>query len=230
MTRAARTLARIPLFRTLDPAAVRGLDDICGWREARAKQWIVDRESMGTDVYFVLDGTLRVIVSAAGRETILRDLRAGEFFGELAALDGQPRSAGILAVTDARLAAMPAAGFRRAIHDHPDVCDRILAALVGQIRMLAVRANEMTGLSMKHRLWAELLRLSTPSHGAPEAAVVSPPPSHAELAARVSGQREAVTRELNVMERSGLIARRRGAIDLLDAARLRRMVAAAEAG
>ena len=162
MTRVARTLARIPLFRTLDPASVRRLDGICGWREARAKQWIVDRELMCTEVYFVLHGTLRVIVSAAGRETILRDLRPGEYFGELAALDGQPRSAGILAVTDATLAAMPAAAFRRAIDDHPDVCDQILAVLVGQIRMLANRANEMTGLSMKQRLWAELLRVVGP--------------------------------------------------------------------
>jgi DNA-binding MarR family transcriptional regulator len=53
---------------------------------------------------------------------------------------------------------------------------------------------------------------------------VSPPPPHAELAARVASHREAVTRELSAMEKAGLIARRRGAIALLDPDRLRHMV------
>jgi len=227
MARAARTLAHIPLFRTLDQQALQRLEAICTWREATERQWIVDHGATGTDVFFVLHGQLRVIASVAGRDTILRDLRDGEFFGELAALDGQPRSAGILAVTHSTLACMPAKGFRRAIHEHPDVCDQILAVLVGQIRMLANRANETTGLSMKHRLWAELLRLASPGRTPPGLPIISPPPTHAELAARVASHREAVTRELNALERSGLIVRRRGAIELLDAGRLRQMVAEA---
>jgi len=54
---------------------------------------------------------------------------------------------------------------------------------------------------------------------------VSPPPTHAELAARVSSHREAITRELNALARARLIERRRGAIVLLDADRLRAMIA-----
>jgi CRP-like cAMP-binding protein len=168
-----------------------------------------------------------VVVSTAGRETILRDIQAGEFFGELAALDLKPRSAGIIAVTDATLVRMPSPAFRQAIHRHPDICDQVLAVLVREIRTLANRANEMSGLSMKPRLWAELLRLARASPTAPEERVISPPPTHAELAARVSSHREAVTRELSALERAGLVARRRGAIVLLDADRLRRMVAEA---
>ncbi|MSP02670.1 MAG: Crp/Fnr family transcriptional regulator [Acetobacteraceae bacterium] len=223
----ARTLAHIPLFRTLDRPALQRLEALCVWRDAAPKQWITDHEGEGTDVFFVLRGQLRVIASVGGRDTILRDLHEGEFFGELAALDERPRSAGIQAVTNATLARMPATGFRRAIHDYPDVCDQILAVLVGQVRMLANRANETAGLNMKHRLWAELLRLGSPALAAPGNLVVSPPPTHAELAARVASHREAVTRELNALERSGLIARRRGAIELLDAGRLRKMVAEA---
>ena len=223
MAPVARSLAQFPLFRKLDPQALRDLEAGCAWREVGATQWAVVRGAMETDVYFVLHGHLRVITSVAGTQTILRDLHPGEFFGELAALDGQSRSAGILAITDATLAAMPAPEFRRAIHNHPSVCDQILAVLVGQIRMLADRAGENAGLSMKHRLWAELLRLAV-SRRASGGPVISPPPTHAELAARIAGHREGVTRELVALERSGLIARRRGAIELLDAARLRAMV------
>jgi CRP/FNR family transcriptional regulator, cyclic AMP receptor protein len=125
------------------------------------------------------------------------------------------------------LACLPASGFRRAIHDHPDVCDQVLAVLVGQIRSLANRTTESSGLNVKHRLWAELLRLAEAGRAASGPPVVSPPPTHAELAARVGSHREAVTRELNALEHDGLIARRRGAIEILDATRLHRMVAEA---
>ncbi len=228
MTQPPRSLARIPLFRSLDPPALQRLESACSWRRVPAKAWVVDEMAQGTDVFFLLQGHVRVVVSVAGRETILRDIHDGDFFGELAALDLKPRSAGILAITDSVLACLPAPAFRQAIHAHPTVCDAVLAVLVGQIRMLANRANETSGLQVKHRLWAELLRLARPADGS-AAAIVSPPPTHAELAARVGSHREAVTRELAALDRAGLIERRRGAIVLLDAERLRRMVADAAA-
>jgi len=224
MPQPTETFARIPLFRSLDQPALQRLQSACTWRHAPAGQWVIDHEAEGTDVFFVLRGQVRVVVSLGGRETILRDISAGEFFGELAALDAKPRSAGILAISDSSLACMPATEFRRAIHAHPDVCDQVLAVLVGQIRMLANRTSETSGLSVKQRLWAELLRLARPSGSPAGPPVVSPPCTHAELAARVSSHREAVTRELSALERAGLIARRRGAIALLDVERLRRMV------
>jgi CRP/FNR family cyclic AMP-dependent transcriptional regulator len=221
-------LAHFPLFRALDPPSLQRIENTCSWRRVAAKEWVVDSAAQGTDVFLVVQGHVRVIVSAGGRDTILRDIQAGEFFGELAALDLKPRSAGIVAITDSLLACLPAAAFRCAIHDHPDLCDQVLAVLVGQIRMLANRANETSGLSTKHRLWAELLRLARPRQATPGLLVISPPPTHAELASRVSSHREAVTRELAMLERAELIARRRGAIELLDAPRLRRMLEQAE--
>jgi CRP-like cAMP-binding protein len=126
------------------------------------------------------------------------------------------------------LACLPATAFRRAIHEHPQVCDQVLTILVGQIRMLANRARENAGLTVRHRLLAELLRLARPVASTPDAAAVSPPPTHAELAARISTHREAITRELSALSRAGLIGRRRGALVLLDAARLRQMLVQAE--
>lgn len=226
MIQAIETLARIPLFRSLDGDAVRRLDAQCTWRRAVAKEWVLDYESGGTDLFFVLQGHVRVsIAAAAGREVILRDIRDGEFFGELAAIDQRPRSAGIVAITDTLVARMTAGVFRQVVHEHPDVCDQLLHTLVAQVRMLANRANEQSNLGVRQRLYAELLRLARAPTGGGGHPVVSPPPTHAELAARVSSHREAITRELNALERGQLIERRRGAIVLLDAERLRGMVA-----
>jgi CRP/FNR family cyclic AMP-dependent transcriptional regulator len=225
MSRQTETLAKIGLFRSLDAGAIRHLDTQCSWRRAPANQWIVDYQDASNDVFFVVSGTVRVkIQSVSGREVLLREINAGEFFGELAAIDNQARSAGILAVTDVTVARMPAGVFRKAVHAHPDVCDQLLGLLAGQIRMLANRVNEFTTLDVRHRIYAELLRLSRPEAARSVRAVISPPPVHAEIAARVSTRREAVARELKALERSGLLERRRGAIVLTDTTRLRQLI------
>jgi CRP/FNR family transcriptional regulator, cyclic AMP receptor protein len=225
MSRKTDTLARIALFRSLDAAKIALLDTQCSWRRATRNQWIVDYQDTSNDVFFVVSGTVRVkLQSVSGREVLLREINAGEFFGELAAIDNQPRSAGIVAVTDVTVARMPASDFRAAVHAHPDVCDQLLSLLAGQIRTLANRVNEFTVLDARHRIYAELLRLSRPETGKPKQAVVSPPPVHAEIAARVSIRREAVARELKALERAGLIERRRGALVLTDTGRLRQLI------
>jgi len=225
MSRQIETLAKIRLFRSLDATKLRLLDTQCSWRRASRNEWLIDFQDESNDVLFVVSGTVRVkLQSVSGREVLLREINAGEFFGELAAIDKQPRSAGIVAVTDVTVARMPASVFRTAVHAHPDVSDQLLELLAGQIRMLANRVNEFTTLDAKYRIYAELLRLSKPVLGKPGQALVSPPPVHSEIAARVSIRREAVAREIKTLERAKLIERRRGAFVLTDTALLRAMI------
>ena len=224
-TRRTETLAKIPLFRSLDAAKIELLDSQCTWCRAERNQWVIDYQDTSNDVFFVIGGTLRVkIQSVSGREVLLREIDAGEYFGEIAAIDNQPRSSGILAVTDVTFARMPAGVFRATVHAHPDVCDQLLALLARYVRTMSNRVNEFTMLDARHRIYAELLRLSKPETGKPTHAVVSPPPVHSDLAARVSIRRESVTRELKALERAGLIEKRRGALVLTDTTRLRQMI------
>jgi CRP-like cAMP-binding protein len=224
MNRRTETLARIGLFQSLDARAIGQLDTQCSWRRATAGQWLIDYQDASNDVFFVVSGSVRVMIQSAAREVLFRQINAGEFFGELAAIDGQPRSSGIVAMTDVMIARMPASVFRAAVHAHAAVCDRLLGILAGQIRSLANRGNEFSTLDVRYRIHAELLRLSRPEPGSESRAIISPPPVHAEIAARVSTRREAVAREFKELERSGLIERRRGAIALCDTRRLRLLI------
>jgi CRP/FNR family cyclic AMP-dependent transcriptional regulator len=221
MRRPVETLARVGLFQSLDPRAIGLLDRQCSWRRAMAGEWILDYQAQSNDVFFVVSGAVRVMIHSAGREVLLRQIEAGEFFGELAAIDGQPRSSGIIAMTDATIARMKPSVFRETVRSHPDVCDQLLALLASQVRMLANRVNEFSTLDVRHRIYAELLRLSRPEAGNGARGIVSPPPRHAEIAARVSTRRETVARELKSLETAGLIERRRGALVLTDRDRLR---------
>jgi CRP/FNR family cyclic AMP-dependent transcriptional regulator len=225
MARRVETLAKIELFRSLTPTEIERMNTHCSWRRASSKDWIIDYEDQSNDVFFVVSGRVRVKLQApSGREVILREIKEGEFFGELAAIDTLPRSSGVIALTDVTIARMPALVFRDAVHTHADVCDQLLALLACQIRTLANRVNEFTNLNAKYRIYAEILRLSRPVNGNPKHAVISPPPAHAEIAARVSIRREAVARELKSLERSGLLERRRGAIIVTDVTKLQKAI------
>jgi CRP/FNR family cyclic AMP-dependent transcriptional regulator len=214
---APRTVAKVSLFRSLDADALRRLNARCVWRDAKPKEWIIEYAKEGTDVFFVVTGEVRALIqSRSAREVILTDIRAGGYFGEISAIDGQPRSASIRALTRATIASMPAAVFWKVMHDHPSVSDQILKQIFKRVRDLTVRINEFSSLDVRHRLYAELLRLSRPDPKNKLGAIVSPPPLHSEIAARISTGREMVTRELKALERAGILARRRGAYAILN--------------
>ncbi|ACK52211.1 transcriptional regulator, Crp/Fnr family [Methylocella silvestris BL2] len=228
-SRPPETLARVGLFRSLTPDEITRLNARCIFRRAHAKDWIIDYQDESTDVFFLISGSARVMIRAiSGRETILREIDGGAFFGEFSAIDGRPRSASILAVTDVTIAKMSAAVFLETVTQHADVCLQLLRLITGQVRMLSNRVNEFTTLAIRERLIMELLRLSRANPADPEQAIVSPPPLHADLAGRISTRRETVTKELSAMEREGLVRRGRRALTLVDMPRLMGAIRAAE--
>jgi CRP-like cAMP-binding protein len=215
-------LARVPLFASLGPDEVHALDTGCVWRRVRAGDWVVN-DNPGIDVYFVVSGHVHAVILSSGREVILGDVRDGEYFNAVSAIDGKLVVWSVRAVTDTVIARMKSAAFRREIDRHPDVRDGVFAALARLVRRLVTRSSEHALLHAHGRLCAELLRLSRTS--AQGRLVVSPPPTHAELAARIDTRREAVTRLLKTLELEGAIARTRSAIVLVNPDHLRRIIA-----
>jgi CRP-like cAMP-binding protein len=208
-------LERVGLLRSLEANDRVSFERRCIWRHAHAKEWLLEQNDVGTDIYFLTSGVVRVLITPSpDREIILGEVEAGGYFGEMAAIDEQPRSAGILAITDATIASMPASVFREIIHKYPDVSEQLLKQLVSRIRMLDQRVHEFSSMHVKHRIFAELLRRSRPDPTNERQAIVSPPPVHSDIAARVSTRREMVAREMKALERSGLMLKRRGAFVL----------------
>jgi CRP/FNR family transcriptional regulator, cyclic AMP receptor protein len=213
MSNPHESLRKIGLFQSLNASEIEMLERRCRWRHAHAKEWLYEVDEQGTDVYFLTRGTVRVLITPSpDRAVILTDINAGGYFGELAAIDGQPRSAGILALTDATIACMSASVFLEIFHKYPDIREQVLRLLVARIRTLTQRVNEFSSMHVKHRIYAELLRRSRADSTDPRRAIVSPPPVHSDIAARVSTRREMVTRELKALERAGLLTKRRGAL------------------
>jgi CRP/FNR family cyclic AMP-dependent transcriptional regulator len=224
------SLSSHPCFKTLDPEAARALDKQCIWLKVPAGCLVVDEMADDSDVYFVFSGRLRAMLHSARQDLSFSDIDAGSFFGEMSALDGAPRSASVLAITNSQLARMPRAVFRETLFVHRPLSEAVLAKLVGNVRSLTSRVRQFSALDARRRISTELLRLAHPDREAPGRSTIPSPPNQSELASRINACRETVSRELNAMERVGLIERRRGAIVIPNAARLAATVGAAEQG
>lgn len=198
------------------------------YRIFNPNETLVDFDDSSTDVYFLLSGDVRVLIrTRSGKEIILGEMRAGAVFGELAALDGVARSANVTALTRGEVCAMPASVFRELLFSSQPIADRLFRLLTRRIRDLDARIMEHAVLDLRHRLYAELIRLSIPRAGHDGERVVTPPPYHHVLAARIGCRREQVTREFTTMAGEGLIERTRGALVLTKPEVLQSRVAAA---
>ncbi|GAB4394149.1 MAG: Crp/Fnr family transcriptional regulator [Kiloniellaceae bacterium] len=218
-------LERIEIFRDLEPREIERLTQRVNWRNYKANQQIIGHQDASTDVYFMVSGTVRVILfSSAGKEVAFRDIHAGECFGEFAAIDGAPRSANVIALTDVMIGSVSAETFRGILEEFPPVSMAMLTALTGMVRSLSERIYEFSTLAVKNRIHSELLRLARESEREGKSARISPAPTHADIASRISTHREAVTRELNELTKSGLISRDGRTLIITDMDELERLV------
>lgn len=190
---------------------------------------VISHLDQDRDVFFVLEGRVRAtLYSRAGREVDYRDIGPGDLFGEMAAIDGAPRSATVEALEPARLGRLPEAAFRALVASHPHLTWVLLQHLSAQIRSLTQRVFEYTTLVVRERLVVELVRLAEAADPRDGRAEIRPAPTHFELASRISAHREAVSREMSALAKAGLMEKRGGALVVLDFERLRGLVAGVE--
>jgi CRP/FNR family transcriptional regulator, cyclic AMP receptor protein len=218
-------LRRVALFDGLDEAAIATIEALCTWRNHAAGSTILSYRDLSQDVHFLIAGRARAIIySAEGHAVLFKDILPGEEFGEIAAIDGGPRSSGIEAVEACTLASMPAESFLRVLADQPTVALAALRGMTAQIRRLSERVHEFSTLGVQSRIRAELLRLAALAEVSGNAVVLAPAPSLSELASRVSTHREAVSRELSRLAAMKILQRERSGLRIADIALLEQLV------
>jgi CRP/FNR family transcriptional regulator, cyclic AMP receptor protein len=214
-------LRAIALLEGLAPSRLEELAQMCAWRRYRPGQSIVSRASPDRDLYLIVSGRVRVTTySASGRQVTFRDVDAGGHFGEVAAIDGLPRSADVVSLEGGLLASLPPPLLQRLLREAPTVAERLLRDFAGLVRRLSDRVVDLSTLGVHGRLSAELLRLARNAGVRDNRARIDPAPRHADLAGQVSTYREQVTRELSALANIGVLARDGRALVVLDAARL----------
>jgi CRP-like cAMP-binding protein len=221
---------RLPLLRGLPPHVAAELAGRFAqrmhWAEVAAGQGLVDFDDTTTDVFFVATGQVRIAVrTPGGQELILEDIPAGGFFGDMSAIDGATRSAAVTALNRSRIGRLSGPDFLRMTTETPELALRLMRILAQRLRLMNERMLDLTSLDIRHRLYAELLRLATPATEGTR--VISPPPMQHILASRIGARREPVSREIAQLSRAGLVQRARGALVLSRPEILEKRVAAA---
>ena len=217
----------LPFLDGAEPLALAEAMAAIRWRDLAPGVTALDHGEASRDVFFVVSGAMRVLVrDAGGQETIYGDLGRGDIFGEMAAIDGAARSASITALTACRLAVLPGPAFLRLVERSPVLLHRLLALLLARLRAQEQRLLDRA-LPVRWRLVAELLHLSRPAAQPGAGRLISPPPTHQVMAARIGARREAVTRELGQLVREGLVTVDRAAIRLVEPGELARGLAEA---
>lgn len=201
-------LESIALLSDLTEEQLRSLETQCRWHQYSANSQILDQSSEIGDIFFVLEGTVRLVnYTVLGREITLASVRAGEYFGEVAAITGTARAASAVAVDNCRLASLSAESFRRLLGENSKLSLRLLAGLGATVNMLDDRIVDLCTLPAPQRVFAELMRMSEPDTVAPGSWVIRPMRTHAEIASRANTTRETVTRALGQLVTNGIVER-----------------------
>lgn len=222
----ADTLSGIDVYAQLGAEDRASLAGMCsgGLFPAKCEVVAVDKED-AREVYFVVSGRVRATIHAlSGREVSFRDIGAGGVFGDLAAIDGKRRSASVVTLEESMLAWMSPSDFWRVLNTHPTVASTTLKDLAELVRLLTERIVEFSTLCANNRLHSELLRLARDNMMDSNMAEISPPPTHLELASRISSHREGVSREMHHLGEIGLIERGSGRLLVRDVRALENMV------
>jgi CRP/FNR family transcriptional regulator, cyclic AMP receptor protein len=154
-------LATIPFFAGLEPEALERLAAGMRSRRFRRGEVIFHIGDPGDALFVVVDGEVKIsLPSETGEEAILATLGAGDVFGELALLDGAPRSASATALSATETVVLPRDRFRELIATEAGVRDALLASIAGELRRLTTHVEELHFLDITGRLAARLVRLS----------------------------------------------------------------------
>lgn len=211
-------LARVGLFADLSSAELIGLAALMRPRMYARDEVVYLRGDAGTAFYVIASGRVKIaLTSPEGKELILRRLGPGEFHGELALLDDQPRSADAIATEATVMLVLQRDAFRQFLAEHPTVATKLLATVSNYLRRNAEIIQDATFLDVPARLARTLLELAGGSEaGLPQAGAVIPDRmKQAELASLVGATRESINKWLGSFEKQGLISYEKGQITLL---------------
>jgi CRP-like cAMP-binding protein len=216
-------LAACRLFAGLDERTLDLLTAAMRSRKYRRDEVIFHTDDPGDSLYVVASGSVKITVSADdGTEpAILTTIGRGGFFGELALLDGAPRSATAVALDRVETLVLRRLAFDRLVDTEPALRRALLASLAAEIRRLTAQVEDLHFLDLPGRLARHLLRQIRADDERTAGEVLLPwPYTQGELAGMIGGSRQSVNRLLADFVAQGLLRFEGDDLVIPDASRL----------
>lgn len=221
-----RILERHFLLGRLSPAEIEALVTYSRVERYASGEEIYAKGSPGQSLMAVLQGSAKMsCVSAEGKEIVLNIINAGEIFGEIAMLDGGERSADAIAMEDCEILVLRRRDLLPFIENHADICMMLIKILCQRLRRTSEQVEDVLFRHLESRIAKALLQLArrggrTDLGGR----ALDLHLSQRELGSIVGSTRESVNKQLQIMQRAGLIDIAKGAIVIRDAAAIEMLV------
>ena len=216
-TFAIDSLRVCPLFAQLEPDALAELAARLRRRRYRRNEVVFHQGDPGDTLHVIAEGAMKIVLpSPEGDEAIIATLRSGDFFGELALLDGGTHSATVTAVEPAMTLALPRAAFLEVLGQSAGMRDALLKSLAAELRRLTGHVEELHFLDLAGRLAMRLVRLADESGQSDASVTLDWPYTQSDLAAMIGGTRQSVNKLLNLLVEDKLIRIDRDCLVILD--------------
>jgi CRP-like cAMP-binding protein len=200
-------LRTVPLFAELTDADIASLSQLAAPRRY-PKDTVVFFENEEGDFFFIiLQGRIKVtILGDDGREIILSVLGPGDFFGEMALLDNEPRSATAIAVEDSELLSLHRTDFQSVVSDNRSIQAALIKILTARLRRANHQISTLALLDVYGRVARVILDMAREEgRRLKDGRIAFRRPTHQEIANRIGTTRETVTRMIKDLERQALV-------------------------
>jgi CRP-like cAMP-binding protein len=186
-------------------------------RRFRRGEVIFHQGDPGDALHLVDSGAVKIVLpSEHGEEAIIATLRRGDFFGELALLDGAPRSATAVALEASETWTLSRDLFHDLLDRDPSLRDSLLAGLARELRRLTGQVEELHFLDLAGRLAMRLARLARESDATADEVRLDWPYTQSDLAAMIGGTRQSVNKLLSGLVERGLVVIERDTLTIPD--------------
>ena len=211
-------LQSVSIFWDLDEDELGHIADKMVLKHFENGNYIFLEDSEGEQCFFVLEGSVKVTrLSKDGREVILAMLNEGDFFGEMSLLDGESRSANVIALEKTKVLTLDRNDFIEVVNDYPQIAVQLLKELARRLRKSDRQIASLSLSDAEKRIALCIIRFAD-EQGVIQNGRVSIPktPIQQDIANMAGTSRETVSRALGLLEKEDLIERNGRELMILD--------------
>jgi len=197
-------IEKVPLFSTLSAEEISAIKSVMISREFEMGEIIVHEEDESLQTFFIIaSGSVQVtVVTPEGKQAILATLKKGEFFGEMGILDGEPRSASVVAAQKCLLLMLYRNPFLDILERFPKLTIRMLVEMSRRLRHTNRQINTLSMMSVYGRVADVILQLARENgRKIGQTVVIDNRPTHQDIADMAGTSRETVSRILSQLQK-----------------------------
>ena len=211
-------LQSVSLFFDLSEKELGYIEEKMVTRRYENGNYIFLEDSEGEQCFFVAKGSVKVTrLSKDGREVILTMLNAGDFFGEMSLLDGESRSANVIALEETEVLTLNREDFLVVLHDYPTIAIQLVKEMAGRLRKSDRQIASLSLSDAEKRITMCIIRFADDQGVIKNGKVsITKTPIQQDIANMAGTSRETVSRALSILEKENLIERNGRELIILD--------------